>query len=295
MAKKVTENIFGHVAAPPGPPHVGPGYSVPRGKGGLGHQQIVSQGGTASESQDNTPFFGPWINPGLRIELKRIPGVTEEGLLEIPFRFQCPPLDSFRSDMGISANDYPTIQTGTYTNMNGVELTTVSFETLFTIAPAPWVIARGLWDPGKVVQRLQQIIKSESPMRLVAWHPGPVVELNMKVTMRTLGREERGGEGDARYIYPSFIQWRDPIIRRRTKKTWPRYHELVGDESLADLAQQFWGKPSEAHYIGIVNDGLGKWGNRTPIIKNKHYQKGDQIIIPEPPDLAVGPARALGN
>lgn len=296
MAKqKSTENVFGHVAAPPGSPSVGPGHPAVRGKAGLGNAQKVSGGGTAAESQDNDPFYGPWIAPGLRIELKAIPGVTDKGLLDVPFRFQCPPLDTFHVDMAVGANDYATIQEGTFTNLSGMELATVTFDTIFVIHPAPWVIARGLWDPNNVTQRLQHIIKAESPMRIVAWHAGPVVELNMKVTMRTLGREERGGENDARYVTPSFTQWRDPVIRRRTKKTWPRYHELKGNESLADLAQQYWGKPSEAHYIGMVNDGLGKWGNRTPIIQNKHYDKGDTVMIPEPPELAVGPARALGK
>lgn len=286
--KKPTGNVFGHNEMP----SVGRAQAVTRT--GVDPARRVSAAGSAVEDQDNSPWYEPWLGPGLRVELTEIKGVTQQGLLDTPFRFQVPPLDTFHMDMGVTATDYQTISEGTFTNLNGMELATITFDTLVTIAPAPWVIAKGLWDPTKVKQRLQHIINAETPMRLVAWHPGPVVELNMMATMRTLGIEERGGEPDARYITPSFSQWRDPILRRRTKKTWPRYHELKGDESLADLAGRYWGKPSEAHYIGMSNDGLGKWGNRTPIRKNKFYNVGDTILIPEPPETGVGHAREVG-
>jgi hypothetical protein len=242
---------------------------------------------------DDSPFYEPWTGPGMRLELKAIPGVTRKGLLNIPFRFQVPPLDEFRIDMSVMANDYTTIQDGTYTRMGGVELVSVTFDTLVTFAPAPWVIAKGMWDINKVAHRLRDIHNSRTPFRLVAWHPGPVVELNMPATFRSLGRAERAGEPDARYLTPSFTQWRDPIQQRRDKKHWPRQHKLRANDTLASIARDNYGKPSEGRYIGLSNDHLHHWGVNTEIVKNKHYRAGDNIKVPAPSQSGVSQRRAV--
>jgi len=126
----------------------------------------------------------------------------------------------------------------------------------------------------------------------VAWHPGPYVQLNMPVTFRALGIEER--EPGALYLSPSFTEWRDPVLRRRDQGSWPKKHELNKSDTLAALARDYWGSPSEGRWVGRNNDGLGDWGIRTEIVKNKHYNVGDTIMIPEKPGpVAVGRAIAL--
>lgn len=241
--------------------------------------------------REASPFYSPWIGAGLRVELRSIKGVTRKGMLQVPFRFQVPPLDSFRVDKAVVATDYSTIQEGTFTRLNGKELATVTFDTLVTQEPAPWVIARGLWNPHRVSRRLADIHDAETPFRLVAWHPGPIIELNMPVTFRNLGKEERAGENDARYLSPSFTQWRDPVIERRQIKNWPRRHKLDQNDTLSNLARDYWHKAGEGGYLGMTIDHLSGWGVRQPIVKNKHYNVGDVIEIPEPPHIGLSERR----
>lgn len=287
MSNDNQNNVLGHVgdARPINVAGLGSAQEVYDPQTGVGRNKAVSS------LDDGSPFYDPWLSEGLRVELQAIRGVTKKGMLQMPFRFQVPPLDEFRVEMGVVASDYSTIQHGTFTDINGDELATVSFETLVTIAPASWVIAKGLWNPNKIGHRLQHLLKAESPMRLVAWHAGPVVEINMPVTFRNLSKTEKGGETDARYFSMSFTQWRDPVVRRRTKKTWPRRHKLSKGDTLASIARKFWGKPGQGRWVGMNNKHLHQWGIRTSIVKNKHYKLGDIIKVPYPPKTKLGQRR----
>lgn len=278
-----------HIAQPPY--HISPNEIVERPPGvgqAVDLNGAIGIGEAVNLGKEDNPFYGPWIGSGLRVELKRLRGVTKKGVLDRGFRFQVPPMDSFKREKSVVANDYTTIQRGTFTDLDGMELETISFETLVTIEPAPWVITRGMWDPTEVATRLKTIMERETPMRLVAWHPGPTVEVSMPVTLRSLGIEER--EPDSRYLTPSFTEWRDPILRRRTPEHWPKKHKLLPGDTLTNLARSYYHDATFGRVIARANDGLGKWGNRTPIVKNKHFKKGDVVVIPEPPEIGIGPA-----
>jgi hypothetical protein len=229
-----------------------------------------------------------WRGEGLRVELRAIPGVTsrDSGLYDKPYRFQAPPLETFRVDSAIAVNDYSTVQNGIYTQMGDKELTVVSFSTLSTIAPEPWVVNPRDWNLKRRSRRLRRILSSKSPFRLVAWHPAKgrhrVVELNMKATLRSLGIEERAGEGDAKYYDVEFVQWRDPIQRRKRRKARGRgnredsgaftYHRLKANDTLASVAQKKLGSISQVGYVRHANPLLKEWGRNTPIVKHKHYR-----------------------
>ena len=192
---------------------------------------------------------GPWYGEGLRVELRPMKHITKEGVLRRPFYFQCPPLETFRVDKSQSFNDYDTINAGQFSNGSGRQLTTISFQTLISIAPAPWIVRPAEnWNPKHTSQVLDEIMREETPVRMVAWHPGyagaknkkgrrPTVEINMPVTIRSTGREERAGEGDARYFDISFTQWRDPIQNRRRRSRFPRRIRLHKKDTLAKIGR----------------------------------------------------------
>lgn len=232
-----------------------------------------------------------WKGEGLRVELRAIPGVTTHPKF-FPFRFQCPPLETFRVDSAVSANDYSTIDRGIFTNMTGVELMTVSFDTLVTVAPAPWVVHPKYWNPNLARRRLRKIIQRRSPVRLVAWkpgnkrkrHPKPIIELNMMVTMRSMGSEERSGEPLDKYFNVDFTQWRDPVQRRRVqKRQWPIRHKLTKRDTLATLAKKYFNDASRAGQMRPNVPKLGiRWGKNTPIVKSKKYKVGDVLVLRRP-------------
>jgi hypothetical protein len=105
----------------------------------------------------------------------------------------------------------------------------------------------------------------------------------MPVTMRSVGIEERAGEGDAKYYNMSFTQWRDPVIRRRRRKRkFPIRHRLTKKDTLAKLARKYYGDPSKAGQIKVYTPKLRRWGANTPIVEHKKYKVGDVLVIRRP-------------
>lgn len=278
------EDIYG-----PDEPDVANAVGVPEGAmpgisqpGEFEDARGTNAGPTGNGRVPTRSQYRTWQGDGLRVAFHRIRGVTKEGVLgsdkrrtDIPFRFQCPPLDAFRNDSTVTGTDYTTIQNGVFTRMEDRELTTITFNTLFTIAPAPWIVNPHMWDPKKATKRLRKLLASKTAFRLVAWHPGPHIELNMMVTLRSLGSEERAGEIDAKYTDLSLTQWRDPIIRRRKRNVWPIRHKLTKKDTLSSLAKKYYRDASKANQIKVYTPDLRHWGNNTPIYKNKHYTVED--------------------
>lgn len=282
--RDISEGIAGAQLAKPG--LIGTQLNRP-GLGSFGRPPL-GQGMVDGGFQTVRPT---WKGEGLRVELRAIPGVTKHPNF-FPFRFQCPPLETFRVDSAATANDYATVNHGIFTNMTGMELMTVSFDTLVTVAPAPWVVHPQYWNPNIARRRLRKIIQRQSPVRLVAWkpgnrrkrHPKPIIELNMMVTMRSMGSEERSGEPLDKYFNVDFTQWRDPVQRRRVqKRQWPIRHKLTKRDTLATLAKKYFNDASRAGQMRPNVPKLGiRWGKNTPIVKSKKYKVGDVLVLRRP-------------
>lgn len=181
---------------------------------------------------------------GLRIRLSRRHGLTRRGILEEPFYFQCPPLDSFRWSGTYSWNDYDTLTRGQFSRPGGRQLRTVEFQTLMVDYDPPWAaydfsqtltgptgveaapgrtpgkpaLKRSEPDPLGWTKQLRGLMWSGTPFNLLVGAPdlwGEWDIRNMLVTLRSLDVEERGGEVDARYVNVSFTEYRDAAVPRR--------------------------------------------------------------------------------
>lgn len=258
-----------------------------------------------------TEWTGQWKGgDGLRVRLMAVPGLTgrelSSGALAEPFRFQCPPLNSFSVEYAYSHTDYETVGLGQVSRKGGRQLRTVSFESLF-VDFGTWTVATLAGEKGETtaskialsLERLAQIVESGDPFQLTVMHPDgfdsvaeglredALVELDMWATMRSFSQEERAGEGDARYVSVSFTEYVEPLVSRRTKrrkrksKTWPRTHRLTENDTLRSLARSYYGAP-EAWRIIARENGMGRFSASDVIVNRTALKVGAKISIPDP-------------
>lgn len=188
-------------------------------------------------------------NPGMRVILSAIPGVTQKGLMPHSFRFQMPPLETFTRTMSYTHTDFDTVAGKQHDRPSALALQTVKFQTLFMDWDATYAVwphskaqqenggvsetARAqIWNVLNMTTVLQNVLQSGTPVRLRAGQPylwaGGVQDgwdVNMMVTLRDLSIEERAGEIDARYVDVSFTQHRSFALARKklrkgTSKLW---------------------------------------------------------------------------
>src|SRR5687768_16110445 len=171
------------------------------------------------------------MSEGLLVSLAGIEGMTDKGLLASPFYFQCPPLEEFVVEYAHGHTDYDTVGAGEFSRKGGVKLRTTSFDTLF-VDWATWTVTSDFPPIESITDELIELTESGSPFLLTVarvatiggfdgWdlsQAGP--ELQMPATLRSLRVSEKAGEGDARYLNVSFVEYRDPVVAalRRGKK-----------------------------------------------------------------------------
>lgn len=129
-------------------------------------------------------------------------------------------------------SDYETVTDGQYSRPGGVQLRTVSFDTLFVDWGAYTINYREDEEPPEVewlTSRLVGLVESGSPFLLTAAHAFPSggfqnwdlteagPEVQMPATLRTVRVAEKAGEGDARYVNVAFTEYRDPVVPRKGK------------------------------------------------------------------------------
>lgn len=257
---------------------------------------------------------GPDI-PGMRVILAPIKGLTSRKIMlggdgkPRSFRFQCPPTESFTRSLAYAHADYETIREGMHSRPQGKQLEVIRFQTLivdwdaqFAVWPnttkfdrdfgsGPSVTRDEFWNLLNMTEQLEEIMDSGTPVRLYAgqpmlWEGGGGEsgwDVNMPVTLRSIGIEERAGEPDARYLDVEFTEYRSLKLNRRRlgKKAKPtratakrpavveiypdsRAFEVgtekriatSGKATLAFLAKHYFGDPSAAKYIYKANPAL---------------------------------------
>lgn len=117
-----------------GPAHPNLGYIE-----NFGQQSQIRQDPPAPRSD----VVGKMHGMGLRVMLRRIPHLTDKGVLHNPFYFQCPPRDTFRVAYAYDHQEYVTVRHGQLSRPVGRNLATISFDTLFIDANYAWTNLRG--------------------------------------------------------------------------------------------------------------------------------------------------------
>lgn len=185
-----------------------------------------------------------WQSGGMHVVLEHIRGITRQGLLTKPFRFQMPPTDNFSRQLSHAHTDFDTLNSGQHSRTVGSQLEIVSFPTLLIewdhpLAVWPNSAVQGTladadrartWNLLNITWTLERILDSGSPVLLKAGSPGywegggPTErygwDVHMPATLRDLTIEQRPGEIDARYLNVEFHEWRklDATVLNRKKK-----------------------------------------------------------------------------
>lgn len=215
---------------------------------------------------------------GLKVTLRREPGMTPPDMLLVPFRFQAPPLDRFGRAW---TADWPTTQTisgGEQARPGGVQLKRPSFQTLFVDDEHPWLVWRGSYDVQRLVKELRLLAEAMAPFRLTVGQPalwGPEPLLNMVGAFTSIEAEGRGGEVGTEYTNVEIIEV--PRQRLEQKRARPadsdterRLH--IGGHSLYGLALEAYKRKSAWRTIRDANgikgvepddaDALASWAKR---------------------------------
>lgn len=271
----------GKAAGPFGPQAVGPARKVSGGGGGDGKDGFDSHTGR-----------------GLRICLSRCEG-TSRKVLQQPYYFQVPPLETFSTQHGFNFTDYETVSKGQFSRTMSRQLRTVEFQTMFVDQDWFFVLFKHKHtgpDPQKLSAQLVHILNTGTPFNLligntVLWDE---YDVKMKATLRTLTVEERAGEVDARYVNVTFTEHRDLEIQKDGKgEALPQTYKVQEGDTLRSLAKQFYGEGNAWRVIAKANDlnnflpdqKLANPGALQPFIKT--------VFLPAP--FAVDKAQSLGK
>jgi nucleoid-associated protein YgaU len=220
-------------------------------------------------------------------------------------------MDTFSRSYSYTYTDYNAISQGQFSRPSGVDLASVTFQTLFVDFDAPWSNLRGTpeaqnasLDPQQMTQQLLKILRRGTPFELIVgqralWnsndvHWGPAN--GNAATLRTLDIEERAGEIDARYVNVGFTEFRTAELVRKglgdgdgKNRDPKRGRDLptsvvvkVSDNTtLTDLAKKYYGSTAEWRSIAKRN-GISWQQNRS--LGDWVKSQGDKqrtIVIPE--------------
>lgn len=157
---------------------------------------------------------------GLRVILRAIPGLTRPGLLQVPFLFQCPPLEDFTEEFAYAHTDFNTAFGGERSRPGGAALDSWSFSTLVLDDLPSWSFIQSFVPHPILVKReLKHILKTGTPVQLLV-HQLPLwdyYDVNSPVTLRSLTSQEKAGEPDARYFAMQFREYRPMAVKARLK------------------------------------------------------------------------------
>ncbi|MCA1571261.1 MAG: hypothetical protein LC798_13260 [Chloroflexi bacterium] len=231
----------------------------------------------------------------LRVRLSRIAGETPKHILAAPFGLPVI-LNGFSYDEEASHTEYDTIRHGEFsqptggTGYHGRKLKRMEAETLALDWDAPWLAHQG-YSIEDVQSTLDAILHSKRPFHMGAriyGSDGPF-ELDMDATLRSIRPERKPGERDTRYFALSFVEWRDPSLRRRASgeagKRRPSKVTIDANDTLNSISKSLFGDYSAADLIRRHN-GLGSFGASTALVKHKKLKVGSVLKIP-PTELRV--------
>lgn len=190
-------------------------------------------------SGGDNPFAPFHKNPGTRITLKKLPGLTKKGLLDHAFQFPAPPLDEFTRNLAYNWSDYDTIGQEQFSRPSSMQLQTIQFTSVVVADEDgyvyPWAFYNPQntrdWDKQEVGRELGSILRSATPVLMVveeatfkaaagtaqsiSYDFGPTPILRMQATLRTLVVTEKAGEPDALYMTCGFTEFRSAEAEQR--------------------------------------------------------------------------------
>lgn len=272
---------------------------------------------------------------GMLVTMYGIDGLTDPEVLDSPFHFQCPPMDSLSIDESFSFSTWNTLRHGDMTSPTGRSLSSVSFTTLW-LDYRPSFSVHGDYayqgaqtpDPTTAARRLKAILRRGTPFGLVIgnrklWdrndlHWGPTN--GNAAVLTSLGAEERAGELDARYFNVTFQEYREPKLLRRVKgKPRPtsdtrgrklpavvvvdragtardRDRVVLRDASLRGLAKHYYGEQAAWRLIAQANGITGFAPSRNlGEYVKAKREKTRKVRIPKPVEASVNRPGAGGR
>lgn len=193
-------------------------------------------------------------NPGTRIRLMPLDGYTQPGLIDDGLVLPAPPLNQLQRDLQNNWADYDTVSAGQFSRPSGMQLQTISIDSIIVADDYPWVFYNPMrqrgWTADDFVRQLGKILRSSTPFWLylenveykpdsagtglvvqrdgsggitqvsqstaaVSYDFGPTPLLKMMATMRQLTPTIQPGEPEARYITMAFTEHRIPGLTEK--------------------------------------------------------------------------------
>lgn len=248
----------------------------------------------------DVPFDG---DDGLKVTLRREPGMTPAGLLSVPFRFQVGPLDSLSRPWTFDWQTAATVAAGEQAREGGPQLDRLSFQTMFLDEDLRWMVWTGTLDAQRLLDELRELLEAPAPFRLTIgqaalWGPKPLV--NMIAVFTSITPEERGGEIGTEYTAVEFLEIKRQRLQQTSSRSRPsaaavpRRHTLAAGDTLYKIAlkaykrSSSWRPIAEANGItGVSPDDAGElaaWARR-------HGRTTLRIPVVDPGFATVSPGR----
>lgn len=231
---------------------------------------------------------------GLRIRLKRVPGLTARGVLSSALVIPVA-TGEFTWTEDALYNEYDTHRAGQYAIPSQGPATARQLRDLGTLEtftldwPAAYLMNPEV-DHADFRSDIQAILRTRSPVELLATvRPSGDEELRMIATLRTIARTLRPGEADTRYWSIAVKEHRVADIERlaadAVNEGLPTRKKLDADDTWASLADHYYGAAVEWKLLATAN-GVSSWGARTPIVRMQRFKVGDYVKIPKQETLS---------
>lgn len=195
-------------------------------------------------------------------------------------------------------NEYDTLSAGQFSQpamgpASARQLRTTTLNTLTMDFDPAWFVARGQ-DAYNVRERVKEILRARKPVHLLIYvqpWPDGRPELDAFVTLRQVTTTIQAGEVDTRYLAVDISEWRSPtagrigssstVHPRKKGVDLPATHRLAAGDTLASLAQDFYGSARHWRAIRDANAISKRFGQKTPIVSlSGHWKVGSKIKIP---------------
>lgn len=218
---------------------------------------------------------------GVKITIKRARGLTPQGILRVPFRFQSPVTDELRRRWTHDFSTYTTISGGEQARDGGAQLDRLDLATMFVDEDYEWTAWNGVIDPQRMLAELRAIQDRGAPFRLTLtqsglWGPKPLV--NMVAVLTSIEPTQRGsGNVGTEFTAVSFLaidhqRIKQKKARRPADRDQDRRHRLQDGDTLYKIARHYfkrtriWRDIADANGItGVSPDDaaeLAAWAKR---------------------------------
>jgi hypothetical protein len=199
----------------------------------------------------------------LKVTLRRERGVTPSGLLTVPFRFQCPPIDRFGRPWRWEYPTRDTLTGGQQLGRGSRQLDVISFQTMFLDLDEgqPWIAWAGSFDAQRLLNEMRAVGDRLATFRLTIgqpalWGPRPLV--NMLAVFTAITPEQRGGAVGTEYTDVEFTERRRQQLtrtraRRPSSDTQHHRHTRRHGDTLYSIAKHYYKRASRWRPIAEAN------------------------------------------